>query len=44
MVNIEWIIFTFDLKTQIGSGNHLLINMHMLCSKQLKLQHADGEW
>ena len=35
MVNIEWIMFTFNYKAQMDSSNHLLINMHMVCSKQL---------
>ena len=44
MVNIEWIIFFFIWKAQMVSGNHLLMNMHVVCSKQLKLQHTDGQW
>ena len=35
MVNIEWIIFTFNYKVQMISDKHLLINMNMECSKQL---------
>ena len=33
MVNIEWIIFTFNSKAHIVSNKHPLRNINMVCGK-----------